>query len=72
MTDPNDKQHRTILQRVAYRAMLEKGLVPDFPPQALTELNAIRGPATATDGSARDLRNLLWCSIDNDDSRDLD
>jgi exoribonuclease-2 len=72
MTDPNGKQHRSILQRVAYQAMVEKGLFPDFPPQALAELDIIRGPATATDGSTRDLRNLLWCSIDNDDSRDLD
>ena len=72
MIDGNDKQHRTILQRIAHQAMVEKGLVPDFPPQALAELEGIHGPATATDGSTRDLRNLLWCSIDNDDSRDLD
>jgi exoribonuclease-2 len=72
MIDPNDKQHRSILQRIAHQAMLDKGLVPDFPPRALAELEGIRGPATATDGSTRDLRQLLWCSIDNDDSRDLD
>jgi exoribonuclease-2 len=72
MTDANDKQHRSILQRIAHQAMVEKGLVPDFPPQALAELEGIHGPATATDGSPRDLRKLLWCSIDNDDSRDLD
>jgi exoribonuclease-2 len=72
MADPNDKQHRSILQRIARRAMLEKGLVPDFPPQVLAELDGIHEPATRTDGSTRDLRNLLWCSIDNDDSRDLD
>jgi exoribonuclease-2 len=52
--------------------MLEKGLVPDFPAQALAELDGIHGPATRTEESTRDLRNLLWCSIDNDDSRDLD
>jgi len=52
--------------------MLERGLVPDFPPQALAELDAIHGPATRTEAATRDLRNLLWCSIDNDDSRDLD
>ena len=72
MIDPDNKQHRTILQRIAHQAMREKGLLPDFPPQALTELAGIHGPATATDGSTRDLRSLLWCSIDNDDSRDLD
>ena len=52
--------------------MLERGLFPDFPLQALAELNGIHGPATRADESTRDLRNLLWCSIDNDDSRDLD
>ncbi|MGO8818005.1 MAG: RNB domain-containing ribonuclease [Terriglobia bacterium] len=52
--------------------MREKGLVPDFSPQALAELDGIHGPATATNGATRDLRNLFWCSIDNDDSRDLD
>jgi VacB/RNase II family 3'-5' exoribonuclease len=52
--------------------MVEKGLAPDFPPQALAELDQVRGPATATGAATRDLRNLLWCSIDNDDSRDLD
>ena len=52
--------------------MLERGLVPEFPPQALAELDGIHGPATGAEESVRDLRNLLWCSIDNDDSRDLD
>jgi exoribonuclease-2 len=52
--------------------MLERGLVPEFPPPALAELAEIHGPATRTGESTRDLRNLLWCSIDNDDSRDLD
>src|SRR5512143_4023735 len=72
MTKTDDRQHRSILQRIAYRAMLERGLVPDFPAQALAELDGIHGPATRAEESTRDLRNLLWCSIDNDDSRDLD
>ena len=72
MTDTDDRQHRSILQRIAHRVMLERGLVPDFPPQALAELDGIHGPATRTGESTRDLRSLLWCSIDNDDSRDLD
>lgn len=71
-TNIDDKQHRAILQQIAHRMMLEKGLVPDFPPKALAELDAIQGPATHADNATRDLRNLLWCSIDNDDSRDLD
>jgi exoribonuclease-2 len=72
MTGTDDRQHRSILQGIAHRAMLERGLVPDFPPRALAELDGIHGPATRTEAATRDLRNLLWCSIDNDDSRDLD
>jgi VacB/RNase II family 3'-5' exoribonuclease len=59
------------LRRIARRAMLEHGLQPDFPPAALTELAAIQQPATGGP-PLRDLRGLLWASIDNDDSRDLD
>jgi len=72
MTDAGGRKHRSILQGIAHRAMLARGLVPDFSPQALAELDGIKGPARRAEGSARDLRRLLWCSIDNDDSRDLD
>jgi exoribonuclease-2 len=72
MTNIDDRQHRSILQGIAHRAMLERGLVPDFSRKALAELDRINGPATQTDASTRDLRNLIWCSIDNDDSLDLD
>lgn len=68
----DDKQHRSILQKIAYRAMLQRGLLPDFSTEALTELNSIQGPIMETQAPTRDLRNLLWCSIDNDDSKDLD
>ncbi len=50
--------------------MREHGLEPDFPPAALEQLRAIGAAAPAP--GLRDLRALLWCSIDNDDSRDLD
>lgn len=71
MTAGYDGNHRLILQRLARRAMLERGLDPDFPPEELKELGKIHGPASPPEG-ARDLRDLIWCSIDNDDSRDLD
>jgi VacB/RNase II family 3'-5' exoribonuclease len=68
----DDQQHRAILRDIARRAMLERGLLPDFSATALAELGRMQG-AAATDGEpARDLRSLLWASIDNDDSLDLD
>ncbi|MEN6627543.1 MAG: RNB domain-containing ribonuclease [Candidatus Sumerlaeia bacterium] len=72
MTNSEDGRHRSILSAIAHRAMLERGLNPDFPPEALAELETIREPAIQTNDSLRDLRPLPWCSIDNDDSRDLD
>jgi exoribonuclease-2 len=53
--------------------MLEAGFSPDFPPAVLQESHAARQPSTeATTGSIREMRSLLWSSIDNDTSRDLD
>ncbi|MDD5169907.1 MAG: RNB domain-containing ribonuclease [Syntrophales bacterium] len=68
----SDKQHRLILQRIARRVMLEKGLFPDFSGDALAELAKIHASAANGSGQVRDLGHLLWFSIDNDDSRDLD
>ncbi|MEO6786310.1 MAG: RNB domain-containing ribonuclease [Chthoniobacteraceae bacterium] len=62
---------RACLAAIARRAMIDRKLEPDFSQTAQQELAGIRGPATATEG-VRDLRGLLWASIDNDDSRDLD
>ena len=52
--------------------MVERGLEADFSPAAKAETDALRGPAHERGPGVRDLRHLLWCSIDNDDSRDLD
>src|SRR5438309_4307403 len=60
------------LQTIARRAMLERGFLPDFGAAALTELGAIPGPAATHVPSARELSGLLWASIDNDTSLDLD
>ncbi len=64
--------HRHDLQAIAHRAMIARGLLPDFSPAVLREISRLTRPATAPIPSIRDLRNLPWCSIDNDDSRDLD
>jgi exoribonuclease-2 len=73
-----NKHDRAILRSIAHQAMLERGLLPDFSPEALAELSRMQAP-TMKQGtpdrkahSGRDLRALLWVSIDNDASRDLD
>ena len=63
---------RIILQNIARKAMISRGLVPDFPDVEISELNKILLPATCKPGIAKDMRDLLWCSIDNADSLDLD
>ncbi len=74
----DNHNHRSILQGIAHRAMLERGLLPDFSAALLTELKHLQDPEFKehTIGTGpediRDLRRLLWASIDNDDSRDLD
>src|SRR5437867_13296690 len=64
--------NRSTLQGIARRAMVEHGLLPDFSPAALAETEASAKAAAQAGPSIRDLRHLLWASIDNDDSRDLD
>ena len=72
MTISNDDHDRAILQDIAKRAMLDRGLLPYFSAEALAELDNIQAPAPIGDSKARDLRDLSWSSIDNDDSLDLD
>ena len=68
----NARRQRATLQRIARLAMLERGLLPDFSTGAIEELARITDAPVGGDGPIRDLRNLPWASIDNDDSRDLD
>ncbi|HEV2169696.1 MAG TPA: RNB domain-containing ribonuclease, partial [Candidatus Binatus sp.] len=63
---------RNQLKSIARRAMLQRGLLPDFSAEVMAETNSIAHAAAASDPSLRDLRSLLWASIDNDDSLDLD
>ena len=63
---------RSDLKEIARRAMVDHGLEPDFSQPVRAELDRIPGAASTGGGGIRDLRELLWCSIDNDDSRDLD
>ncbi|MGA7613644.1 MAG: RNB domain-containing ribonuclease [Thermoanaerobaculia bacterium] len=69
-----NRPHRSAedLDELARQAMLDHGLEPEFPPAVEQELSAIRGAARTEGDGVRDLRKLLWFSIDNDDSMDLD
>src|SRR3954447_9831052 len=61
------------LQATAREIMQEYGFEPDFPQQVTTQLASLRAqPPASPSGNVRDLRGLLWSSIDNDTSRDLD
>ena len=60
------------LAELAVAAMRERGLQPEFSGAALAQLRSIDGPGGAEGVDIADLTHLLWCSIDNDDSRDLD
>ena len=61
--------HHALLRDIARRAMIDHHLAPDFPPAALQQVEHL---TPAVPAGPRDLRDLLWCSIDNDDSMDLD
>jgi VacB/RNase II family 3'-5' exoribonuclease len=62
------------LQAIAKQVMQQRGFQPDFPPEVPKQLAELKAhpPQIAAGGDVRDLRNLLWSSIDNDTSRDLD
>jgi VacB/RNase II family 3'-5' exoribonuclease len=71
----NDSRPSSIdLQAMARQVMLAQGFEPDFPPatrQQLADISAHPPQLTPSD-KVRDLRGLLWSSIDNDTSKDLD
>jgi len=61
------------LRARAHQAMIDAGFRPDFPPAVLGEVQEFRArAASAVAVGSRDLRDLLWSSIDNDTSKDLD
>ncbi|HVG24162.1 MAG TPA: RNB domain-containing ribonuclease [Thermoanaerobaculia bacterium] len=68
-----NRKHEELLDEIARQAMIDKGLLPDFDRAAERQLDEIHAPARSDEeDGVRDLRDLAWCSIDNDDSRDLD
>jgi VacB/RNase II family 3'-5' exoribonuclease len=71
----NDPRSASInLQAIARQVMQAQGFQPDFPPETQKQLADISAhpPQLTPSDKVRDLRNLLWSSIDNDTSKDLD
>ncbi len=64
--------HRKHLRQIARRVMTERGMLCDFSVAVGKELQDAPTRAEEPAGDRRDLREMLWSSIDNDDSRDLD
>jgi exoribonuclease-2 len=70
---PHARETHVDLAELAALAMTARGLEPEFPKEALEQAAKLKGPARPSEtDNVRDLRSLLWASIDNDDSQDLD
>ncbi len=68
-----DHAVRFNLTAAAHAAMIEHGFEPDFPAGTGAQLAEIQAqPALPASDGLADLRGLLWSSIDNDTSKDLD
>jgi exoribonuclease-2 len=65
-------QQRAYLADLAVEAMRARGFEPEFPPGVLAAVRAMPEPAPEVGQQVRDARKVPWCSIDNDDSRDID
>src|SRR5262245_22101506 len=70
---------REMLREIARRAMIERGFEAEYSAAAEEKTRQLSSEGSPTAGEpfnsaqgGRDLRHLLWCSIDNEDSRDLD
>ena len=60
------------LSAAARRTMIEHGFEPGFPPAVAAQMEQLHQHPVPPNPSARDLRGMLWSSIDNDTSKDLD
>ena len=67
-----DARRKDDLEQIARRAMQKYGFLTDFLAGALRELETVQKADREAESPGIDLRHLLWASIDNDDSLDLD
>ena len=70
---PTTRATQVDLARLAVEEMIEHGFRPEYPPEAHREVQRLeRRPARVLEDGRRDLRDLMWSSVDNRTSRDLD
>ena len=69
----NDDTHTSQFDDRAFQAMIDNGFEPDFSSAVDDQVRAIGSmPVPPSTEGVKDLRSLLWSSIDNASSRDLD
>ncbi|HSE26234.1 MAG TPA: RNB domain-containing ribonuclease [Pyrinomonadaceae bacterium] len=72
MTQNKNHSSDLNLLEIARNTMIHEGFEPDFPPTAMAEVAKLNGDSPHASPTVRDLRGLLWSSIDNVESKDLD
>jgi len=72
MVNHGSGEQKAMLQALARKAMEERNLLADFSEEAMAELKTLEAHPSVPAAALKDLRSLPWCSIDNDDSLDLD
>ncbi len=72
MNNHNHSDRTYNLQQIAIEAMASHGFEANFPKAAFEQAASMREPVKNRSDRLDDLTDLPWCSIDNDDSRDLD
>lgn len=72
MAYTSNRDHHSRLQQIAQKILRESSFQIEFPPEVLREIEHVQPADMNSAPNIRDVRNMLWCSIDNDDSEDLD
>lgn len=74
MTNQNSNHSKIDFEALAKQSLAAHGFKPGFGPEVEQQLGELRAhpPAVQASDVIRDMRKLLWSSIDNDTSRDLD
>jgi VacB/RNase II family 3'-5' exoribonuclease len=72
MLNSRKEKDRIVLEKIARRTMTERGFLTDFSPEVMAELQKLPEFDTQEATPKKDLRDLPWSSIDNDDSLDID